>query len=90
MLIEKGYAKLHGCYEAVANGLIEKVFQELTPAGHAICQRINTMKPSMVCDEVWAAIEKGLNENRLVGCMRSVEHPYADISTDRQGITLGN
>jgi hypothetical protein len=36
MIIEKAYAKLHGCYEALSFGLIEKVLLDLTPAGKLV------------------------------------------------------
>jgi len=34
MLLEKAYAKLHGCYESLVHGLIERTIMDLTPAGH--------------------------------------------------------
>jgi hypothetical protein len=34
MLIEKAYAKLHGCYEALIHGLIERAIQDLTLSSH--------------------------------------------------------
>lgn len=89
MLIEKAYAKLHGCYEAIANGLIDKVLQELCAGAHVDCIRLNTIKSSQVCDQTWELIERSLNENRPVGCARAIQFPYADNPTNRKGITLG-
>ena len=34
MLLEKAYAKLHGCYESLIFGLIDKTLQDLMPAPH--------------------------------------------------------
>lgn len=34
MLLEKAYAKLHGCYEALIHGLIERAMQDLTLSSH--------------------------------------------------------
>ena len=34
MLIEKAYAKIHGCYESLNYGLIEKVIPDLTESAH--------------------------------------------------------
>lgn len=34
MLLEKGYAKLHGCYEALLHGMVEKCLQDLTSNAH--------------------------------------------------------
>jgi hypothetical protein len=34
MLLEKAYAKLHGCYESLLHGLLEKCLQDLTACAH--------------------------------------------------------
>ena len=44
MLIEKAYAKLHGCYEALIHGLSEKVMLDLTPGGHCESTVTNSTK----------------------------------------------
>jgi hypothetical protein len=89
MLVEKAYAKLHGSYEAIANGRVGKVLHDLTPAANVNVLRLERFRANRVCDEVWNTIEKALNDNRLVGCMRSVRDPYADNMLNRQGVTLG-
>ena len=89
MLIEKAYAKLHGCYEAIPYGLIEKVLQELTPGGGAECLRLERYPIHRICDEVWEAIERGVASNCLIGCGCYLQHPYAVNPSKRKGISLG-
>ena len=47
MLLEKAYAKLHGCYEAIAYGLIEKAMQETT-SGAIVTLRAEMIPPEEV------------------------------------------
>jgi hypothetical protein len=89
MLIEKAYAKLHGNYEAVSCGLIEKLFQELTPAAGVQTFRIDKMAKNTLCDELWEAMEKAKEKDFLIGCGRFVPDPFADSAALRQGIDLG-
>jgi hypothetical protein len=89
MLIEKAYAKLHGCYEALSYGLIEKVVQDLTPASGAECLRIDRFSKRTVCDDIWEKVEKSLATGSLVGVGRFVEDAFAENPNQRQGITLG-
>lgn len=56
MLIEKAFAKLHGCYEAIAYGLIEKAFLETT-GGSTVTFRAEALLPEDICDTVFAALE---------------------------------
>jgi len=91
MLLEKAYAKLHGCYEAIANGLIEKVLADLTPAAHIECIRSEKLNPEVICDVVWDGLERGCEENdRLVGCGRFLPDPYGEHVSSRQGISVGH
>ncbi len=89
MLLEKAYAKLHGCYEAIAYGMIDKAMQELTPAAGVHALRLEHMNAGSLCDEVWDVLEDGIANNRLVGCGRFVPDPYGENPAKRCGITLG-
>lgn len=50
MLLEKAYAKLHGSYESLLHGQMEKVLQELTPAAH-----VKVLRSDHIPDEGRAA-----------------------------------
>jgi hypothetical protein len=90
MLLEKAYAKLHGCYEALIHGIMEKAMQDLTPAGHCRVVRNEwNMDLSNICDQVWAELEEGLHSKKMVGCAKLVPDPYSEKLVDRQGITVG-
>jgi hypothetical protein len=89
MLIEKAYSKLHGCYEAISYGLIEKVLQELTPAAGVETLRLEQIAAKKVCDDVWEKVEKTISLRGLVGCGRFVEDPTLDNPAYQHGITLG-
>ena len=58
MLLEKGYAKLHGCYEALVHGLIERTMMDLTPAAFCDVQR-NELNQDLddIVDKTWLLIE---------------------------------
>mmetsp|Transcript_32355 Transcript_32355/g.54541 ORF Transcript_32355/g.54541 Transcript_32355/m.54541 type:complete len:832 (+) Transcript_32355:47-2542(+) len=89
MLLEKAYAKLHGCYEAVANGLIEKTLHELTCSAAVQSLRLETLSSRAVCDEIWDQLEKAIGEGKLIGCGRFIPDPYAENPAKRQGLVLG-
>lgn len=89
MLIEKAYAKLHGCYEAIGCGMVEKVLSELTSSAAVQCLRVEKFRPNQVCNEIWDLLERGVANNQLVGCGRFIQDPYVENPTKRKGITLG-
>ena len=89
MLIEKAYAKLHGCYEAIAVGLIEKVLYDLTPAAGVESLNLNAFSLENVCDTVWEQLELAINDQRAIGCMRFVPDPQGENASNRQGLTVG-
>ncbi len=90
MLLEKAYAKLHGCYEALIHGLPEKALVDLTPGGHCRVHR-NELHQDLdtICDVTWSYLEAGLKANKVMGCMKAVPDPYAEKLVDRQGILVG-
>jgi hypothetical protein len=88
MLIEKAYAKLHGCYEALVYGLIEKTLPDFTLGTHVDVFRSEKIDPEEVCDIMWDALEAAVAENKLIGCGRFIPDPYGENASDRQGITL--
>lgn len=89
MLVEKAYAKLNGCYEAIVNGLIEKVIADLTPGGHTRCFRNERQDLNSVCDSAWTFIEKGLVGEHTLGCGKFLPDPYCEKLADRQGVSVG-
>ena len=89
MLLEKAYAKLHGCYEAIAFGLVEKVLQETTSSAAVQCFRLDRMRLNTICDDVWDILERGVASNQLIGCGRFIPDPYGESPLKRKGLTLG-
>lgn len=87
MLFEKGYAKLHGCYEAIAYGLIEKSFFDTTSSFTTVL-RGETYAPEDICDTVWNHLYKAQQLNQLTVCGRFVPDPYSEEHGDRKGILL--
>jgi hypothetical protein len=89
MLVEKAYAKLHGCYEAIAFGLIDKAIHDLTPGAGVNGLRLEKMNQGSLCDDIWDVLEVAISENRLVGCGRFIPDPYGENPSKRCGVTLG-
>ena len=89
MLIEKAYAKLHGCYEALAYGMIDLVIQDLTHAAPVQLVRSDRLSLDNIVDTYWRVIEKSLEDRRLVGCGRWISDPYGEHTADRKGVSLG-
>lgn len=89
MLLEKAYAKLHGCYEAISCGMIDKVLQDLTASAAVQCYRMERFRPVSVCNEIWDILERGISDHQLMGCGRFISDPYGENPAKRKGITLG-
>jgi hypothetical protein len=51
MLLEKAYAKLHGCYESLLHGLMDKCLMDLTMAAHVQVIRKEIIAP----DGAWCS-----------------------------------
>lgn len=88
MLIEKAYAKLHGCYEAIAYGLIEKAIIDCT-SGSVRTLRSERILPEDICDIVWSSLTTAMTTGSLAVCGRFVPDPYSEENNDRKGIILG-
>jgi len=88
MLIEKAYAKLHGCYEAIAYGLIEKALIDTT-SGSVLTLRSERILAEDICDVMWRSLSDAMTSDRLAVCGRFVPDPYSEENNDRKGITLG-
>ena len=62
MVIEKAYAKLHGCYEAIAFGLTEHALKDFSFGGHVDCYRNEVNRRLMGVassnDRLWDAITR--------------------------------
>eukprot|EP01038_Epipyxis_sp_PR26KG_P013241 gene13241-17747_t len=88
ILLEKAYAKLHGCYEAISGGLLEKALQELTAGASVQTIRTERMKVNEMCDDVWDALDESVRENKLIGCGRFIPDDIEENPQTRCGITL--
>jgi len=89
MIIEKAYAKLHGCYEAIAVGLVEKVLHDFTPSAGVESINLNSLSLVTICDTIWDYLESAVNEKRCIGCSRFIADPQGENVSARQGITVG-
>ena len=66
MVVEKAYAKLHGCYEALAGGTLDEAMEDVT--GRAI-ERIAMPSSS---ETLWNDLIDAISREGLVGVCRSV------------------
>lgn len=88
MLLEKAYAKLHGCYEALSYGLVEHALLDLTPAAGIQALRIDQVPRTRRCDEVWDLLDAAVHKGAIIGCGRFIADPLAENPAVRQGIDL--
>ena len=84
MLLEKAYAKLHGCYEAIAYGLLEKALHDLT-GGAPLTLRAESMLAEDICNTYFETLQKAMEDKHLAVCGRWVPDPYSEHNNDRQG-----
>jgi hypothetical protein len=89
MLIEKVYAKLHGCYEGISYGHIDTLVQDLTYAGHCKLLRSNSLNLDNICDQMWDLMEAGIDDNNIVCCGRWIPDPYGEHTSIRKGLSIG-
>lgn len=89
MLIEKAYAKLHGCYEAMSYGLVEYALMDLTPAAGINTVRVDQIPRNRLCDDVWDAMESYISKGAIIGCVRAVQDSASENPAIRQGIDVG-
>lgn len=95
-LIEKAYAKLHGCYEALNSGFIDDALSELTGfVAEKVLLHDRTGKfPNKglgTPDQFWNFLKQRVQEKCLMGCSRS-NAGEADviINGERTGIIAGH
>ena len=84
MLLEKAYAKLHGCYEAIAYGLLEKALHDLT-GGSPLTLRVENILVEDVCNVYFETLQKAMEKKQLAVCGRWVPDPYSEHNQDRKG-----
>lgn len=88
MLLEKAYAKLHGCYEALVYGLVSKCLYDMIPGGCVTTLKAEHYTPLNICNEIWDHLDENLRNRKHIGCSRVVPDPYTEQLSDRKGISL--
>jgi calpain-5 len=79
-LIEKAYAKLFGCYEALNGGLIDDALVDLT--GY-VAEKIKIQASSaQQADELWRILMQNKNNKCLMGCSIDSEGVESDVVVD--------
>ncbi|XP_075239405.1 calpain-9-like [Convolutriloba macropyga] len=68
-LVEKAYAKLFGCYEALMGGSIEEGLADFTGG---ITEQVD-LKTDGTVDELYTIVRKAFNRRSLMGCSIPVE-----------------
>jgi calpain, invertebrate len=92
-LIEKAYAKLHGCYESMISGFTDDGLTDLTGfvSEKVLLHNPKTETfphPSLIdADSFWQYLLDRKNEKSLMGCSRSSENIEGDIIID--GVPTG-
>lgn len=79
-LIEKAYAKLYGCYEALNGGLIDDGLVDLT--GLAAEKTKISCKTPVDADNLWAKLRAYRNSQCLMGCSIDSEGIESDVVVD--------
>ncbi|CAG9329641.1 unnamed protein product [Blepharisma stoltei] len=89
-LIEKAYAKLHGCYEALNGGLIDDglvdltghVAEKLKIKGRGGILSVPPEQERQKSDELWQKLRKFKEEGTLMGCSIDSEGVETDVIFD--------
>ena len=74
MLLEKAYAKLHGCYESLASGFIDEALRDLT-AGATLYLDLNQGKGETLKggenNELWLFLKNAIADDAILTATRS-------------------
>jgi hypothetical protein len=85
-LIEKAYAKLHGCYEALHGGSMVEAMVDLTGGvSEKILLESEEVKDAMESGQLWKELKKYFQAGYLLGCANNVK---SEDGTQEE--TLGN
>ena len=78
MLLEKAYAKLHGCYEALASGFLDEALRDLT-AGATLHLDLNQGKGEALKNgennELWQFLKDAIADDAILAATRSSNAP---------------
>ena len=76
MLLEKAYAKMHGCYESLASGFVDEAMRDLTAGAPLFldlkCGNGLEMKE---LGSLWEFLQTSIADNAIVSCTRSSNAP---------------
>jgi hypothetical protein len=88
-LIEKAYAKLHGCYEALNGGVIDDGLADLTglvPERIRIQEQVREKEKS---EDLWRLLMSYKSEKTLLGCSINGEAVATGDVRDEDGVSTG-
>jgi hypothetical protein len=87
-LIEKAYAKLHGCYQALISGFADDALTDMTGL---VAEKLNLFNKATnafphesigTADDFWEFLKQRRAENSLMGCSRASVAVEAMITLD--------
>lgn len=98
-LIEKAYAKLHGCYQALISGFADDALTDMTGL---VAEKVTMFSKATqafphesigTADQFWDYLKQRRAENSLMGCSRTSETVEVQITLDdgqRTGVLAGH